>query len=155
MKQFLLTKKMLLQAGNNDDYDFHIDNNGGNVDVIDDDDVDYKELGRVPCKTPTQPSLHIVHDQLSDIGLFDLLMILSEVGRNVDKASYPRVPRPYFWIEWKNRNVSAGSWHGRCTRVSKILPSSAVQRGNRAIAHSLKKMCTSAAMQWMVNCIFV
>ena len=121
MKQFLLTKKMLLQAGNNDDYDFHIDNNGGNVDVIDDDDVDYKELGWVPCKTPTQPSLHIVHDQLSDIGLFDLLMILSEVGRNVDKASYPRVPRPYFWIEWKNRNVSACSWHGRCTRVSKIL----------------------------------
>ena len=44
---------MLLWAGNNDDYDFHIDNNGGNVDVIGDDNVDYKEVGRVPCKTPT------------------------------------------------------------------------------------------------------
>ena len=44
---------MLLLTGKNDDYDFHIDNNGGNVDVIDDDDVDYKELGRVPCTTPT------------------------------------------------------------------------------------------------------
>ena len=89
MKKFLLTKKMLLQAGNND---FHFDNKDGNVDVIDDDNVDYKELGRVPCKTPTQPSLHIVHDQLSDIGPFDLLLILSELGRNVDKASYPGVP---------------------------------------------------------------
>ena len=86
MKQFLLTKKMLLQAGNNDDYDFHIDNNGGNVDVIDDDDVDYKELGWVPCMTPTQPSLHIVHDQVSDIGPFDPLLILSELGHNVDKV---------------------------------------------------------------------
>ena len=53
IKKFLLTTKMLLLTGKNDDYDFHIDNNGGNVDVIDDDDVDYKELGRVPCTTPT------------------------------------------------------------------------------------------------------
>ena len=53
IKKFLLTTKMLLLTGKNDDYDFHIDNNGGNVDVIDDDNVEDKELGRVPCKTPT------------------------------------------------------------------------------------------------------
>ena len=50
MKKFLLTKKMLLLAGNKD---FHIDNKGGYVDVIDDDDVADKESGWVPCKTPT------------------------------------------------------------------------------------------------------